>query len=118
MRRFAAWVQEAFRRSWRMTAFSLRPDAPAFGTPDEDHAERIDAERYRLWPVMGAEGTGSKIGRGNGGILPRRTRITQSTVSIGGGGLGATFERGQAAYTAPTQPARKHKARRVAGLSA
>ena len=41
-----------------MTAFSLRPDAPAFGTPDEKHPERIDAECYRLRPVEGAEGTG------------------------------------------------------------
>ena len=57
-----------------MTAFSLRPNAPAFGTPDEDHAKRVDAERYRLRPVVGAEGTGTKVGHGDS--LSRRTNVS------------------------------------------
>ncbi len=97
VRLFVACVPEVLRHSWRMAVCSFRLNAPAFGTPDEDHAERIDAERYRLRPVMGTEGTGSKIGRGHGGTRPRRARITQSTISTGGAGLGATFDSGQAA---------------------
>ena len=63
-----------FRRSWRLTAFSLRPNAPAFGTTDEDHAERVDTQHHRLWAVVGTEGTGAKVRYGDS--LSRRTNVS------------------------------------------
>ena len=52
----------------------LRPDAPAFGTPDEDHAKRVDTQHRRLWAVVGTEGTGAKVRHGDS--LSRRTNVS------------------------------------------
>lgn len=61
MRQVVPHVPEMLRRPRWMTPLSLRPDAAALGAANENHPERVNAQRDPLGAVVCAERAGAEI---------------------------------------------------------